>query len=845
MNHRHSHTPHRAHDHSHNEDKHQAHEDMGNSQAHHGTEHSCHGHEERSSDGADAHKHGATSRHHHSCSHESEHAHHGGPVNPSSQAKYFCPMCPGVESEQPGDCPKCGMPLERNPAWKGSVNATYTCPMHPEVRQDHPGDCPICGMPLELASGGSSDDSDDEADLKRLSRKLWIGAVLAAPIFISAMAGMFPGILPNDQRAADWRRWMEFVLSIPVVFWSGDFIWRRAWNSIRHRSANMYTLLGLGIGAAFVFSVVALFAPDLFPHEMQHGGVAGLYFEAAAVITVLAVLGEYLQERARKRTGQAVKALLGLAPKTARRVKDGREEDVALDLIKVGDLLRVRPGEKIPLDGRITEGGSNVDESMLTGEPIPVEKATGDRVIGATVNQTGSFVMRAEKVGADTLLSQIVHMVSQAQRSRAPIQALADKVASWFVPAVIGIAVITAVAWTFWGPEPAAAYAITNAVAVLIIACPCALGLATPMSIMVGVGRGANLGILVRDAAALQRAEKVTHLITDKTGTLTEGRPQLTEAYAGVGVDQTQLVAYAASLERGSEHPLAHAIVKAAENRKVAIPEVKNFQSVTGAGVVGEIDGKLVRVGKRAWLISEGVKVSPDFDVNAERLLRNGGIVIWVSVDTAVAGVLALADPIKDSSPDAIQRLHALGLKVVMLTGDSRITAEAVGKKLGIDDVRAELAPQDKLRIVEELQTQGHVVAMAGDGINDAPALAAANVGIAMGTGTDVAIESAGITLVKGDLRGIANSLALSRRVMKNIRQNLFLAFIYNSAGVPIAAGILYPLTGWLLNPMFAGAAMALSSVSVITNALRLKTTRLYRWPGYGRPGHGAAASVT
>ena len=736
-------------------------------------------------------------------------------------------MCPGVESEEPGDCPKCGMPLERKPAWKGSVNATYTCPMHPEVRQDHPGDCPICGMPLELASGGSSDDSDDEADLKRLSRKLWIGAVLAAPIFISAMAGMFPGILPNDQRAADWRRWMEFVLSIPVVFWSGDFIWRRAWNSIRHRSANMYTLLGLGIGAAFVFSVVALFAPDLFPHEMQHGGVAGLYFEAAAVITVLAVLGEYLQERARKRTGQAVKALLGLAPKTARRVKDGREEDVALDLIKVGDLLRVRPGEKIPLDGRITEGGSNVDESMLTGEPIPVEKATGDRVIGATVNQTGSFVMRAEKVGADTLLSQIVHMVSQAQRSRAPIQALADKVASWFVPAVIGIAVITAVAWTFWGPEPAAAYAITNAVAVLIIACPCALGLATPMSIMVGVGRGANLGILVRDAAALQRAEKVTHLITDKTGTLTEGRPQLTEAYAGVGVDQTQLVAYAASLERGSEHPLAHAIVKAAENRKVAIPEVKNFQSVTGAGVVGEIDGKLVRVGKRAWLISEGVKVSPDFDVNAERLLRNGGIVIWVSVDTAVAGVLALADPIKDSSPDAIQRLHALGLKVVMLTGDSRITAEAVGKKLGIDDVRAELAPQDKLRIVEELQTQGHVVAMAGDGINDAPALAAANVGIAMGTGTDVAIESAGITLVKGDLRGIANSLALSRRVMKNIRQNLFLAFIYNSAGVPIAAGILYPLTGWLLNPMFAGAAMALSSVSVITNALRLKTTRL------------------
>lgn len=735
-------------------------------------------------------------------------------------------MCPGVESDKPGDCPKCGMALERNPAWTGSGKTIYTCPMHPEVQQDHPGECPKCGMPLEPMQTAAEED-DDEAELRQLSRKLWIGAALALPVFLSAMAGMIPGFPLNNESAMGWRRWMEFLFTTPVMFWAGDFIWRRAWNSIRHRSANMYSLLGLGIGAAYLFSVVALLAPNLFPHEMRHGGATGLYFEAAAVITVLAIFGEYLQERARKRTGQAVKALLGLAPKTARRVRDGQEADVPLDQIQIGDLLRVRPGEKIPLDGVIVEGRSNVDESMLTGEPVPVEKEKGDRVIGATVNQTGGFVMRADKIGADTLLSQIVHMVAQAQRSRAPIQALADKVSSYFVPAVIGIAGLTGIAWLIWGPEPAIAYAITNAVAVLIIACPCALGLATPMSIMVGVGRGAQLGVLIRDAAALQRAEKVTHLVTDKTGTLTEGRPELTDLFAGKLIGDERLLAWAAALEKGSEHPLAHAVVKAAEARKVHVPEVLNFDSITGAGVSGEIDGKRVRVGKRAWLASENVRIAPEFDAQAERLLAGGGTVIWVAVNNEVAGLLTLADPIKATTAEAIKHLHELGIKIVMLTGDHRKTADAVAKKLGIDDVRAELSPRDKQRIIEELKRDGHVVAMAGDGINDAPALAAADVGIAMGTGTDVAIESAGITLVKGDLRGIVNSLALSRRVMKNIRQNLFLAFAYNSAGVPLAAGVLYPFFGWLLNPMFAGAAMALSSVSVISNALRLRTTKL------------------
>ena len=759
-----------------------------------------------------------------SCCHHGHH--HDADVLPPASAKYFCPMCPGVESDRPGDCPKCGMALERNPAFVAGGNTIYTCPMHPEVRQDHPGDCPKCGMPLEPVQTGDDDAEEDENELKKLSRKLWIGGALALPVFVSAMAAMLPGFESSGDFAT-WRRWAEFILATPVVFWAGDFIWRRAWNSLRHRSANMYTLLGLGIGAAYAFSVVALLAPGLFPHEMRHGGATGLYFEAAAIITVLAIFGEYLQERARRRTGQAVKALLGLAPKTARRVLDGSEEDVPLERIQVGDLLRVRPGEKVPLDGVLVEGRSNVDESMLTGEPLPVEKSTGDRVIGATVNQTGGFVMRAEKVGSDTLLAQIVQMVAQAQRSRAPIQALADRVSAYFVPTVIAIAVLTFAVWMIWGPQPSLAYAIANAVAVLIIACPCALGLATPMSIMVAVGRGAQLGVLIRDAAALQRAEKVTHLVTDKTGTLTQGRPALSGLYADAAVGEDRLLAWAAALEVGSEHPLANAVVKAAESRALKTPAVADFTSVTGAGVSGRIDGQLVRVGKRAWLQQEGVTISADFDAQAERLLSEGGTVIWVAIEARAAGVLALTDAIKLTTADAIRRLHELGLKIVMLTGDHATTANAVGKNLGIDDVRAQLAPEDKHRIVEELRRSGAVVAMAGDGINDAPALAAADVGIAMGTGTDVAIESAGITLVKGDLRGIASAFALSRATMKNIRQNLFFAFIYNAAGVPLAAGILYPFTGWLMNPMFAGAAMALSSVSVITNALRLRRIKL------------------
>lgn len=735
-------------------------------------------------------------------------------------------MCAGVESDRPADCPKCGMALELNPAFAGASRTVYTCPMHPEVQQDQPGDCPKCGMPLEPMTV-VEDDAEGEAELKSLARKFWIGGALALPVFILAMAAMVPGLRTAVQ-GAGWTRWAEFILATPVVFWAGGFIWRRAWNSVRHRSANMYTLLGLGIGAAYAFSVVALLAPHLFPHEMQHGGQIGLYFEAAAVITVLAIFGEYLQERARRRTGQAVKALLGLAPKTARLVRDDGDVDVLLERIQVGDLLRVRPGEKVPLDGVIVEGRSNVDESMLTGEPVPVEKAAGDRVIGATLNQTGGFVMRAEKVGADTLLSQIVQLVAQAQRSRAPIQALADRVSSFFVPAVVAVAVLAFAVWMIWGPEPRLAYALANAVAVLIVACPCALGLATPMSIMVGVGRGAQFGVLIRDAAALQRAEAVTHLVTDKTGTLTKGRPELTGFHVDTSLmSEENLLAWAAALEAGSEHPLAHAVVKAAEARGLKLPPVKDFTSVTAAGVVGRIDDRLVRVGKQAWLVQEGVAMTADFASHAERLLAGGGTVIWVALEQRVAGVLALTDAIKPTTADAIRRLHDLGMKVVMLTGDHRVTAEAVGRQLGIDDVRAQLTPEDKHRIIGELRQGGAVVAMAGDGINDAPALAAADVGIAMGTGADVAIESADITLVKGDLRGIVSALVLSRTVMRNIRQNLFFAFIYNAAGVPLAAGVLYPLTGWLLNPMFAGLAMALSSVSVISNALRLRRAKL------------------
>ena len=756
-------------------------------------------------------------------------------VIPSSGAKYFCPMCPGVESDTPGDCPKCGMALDRNPAWKPAGRTVYTCPMHPEVEQDHPGECPKCGMALEPKTVVPADEDEGGGELRSLQRKLWWSALLAAPVFVLAMAEMIPGVRMETVISERVSGWVQAVLATVVVFGPGGFIFARAWRSLKHRSLNMFTLIALGVGAAWIYSAAAVVAPQLFPHSLRHGGRVALYFEAAAVITALVILGQWLEARARSRTGEAVAALLGLAAKTARRVAGEREEDVPLEAVRAGDVLRVRPGEKVPVDGVILDGASTVDESMLTGEPLPVAKRPGETVVGATLNQTGSFLMRAEKVGAETMLAQIVAMVAEAQRSRAPIQRLTDRVAGWFVPAVVLVAVLTFAGWMVWGPEPRLAYAIANSVAVLIIACPCALGLATPMSIMVGVGRGAQMGVLVRDAAALERAEKMTHLITDKTGTLTEGRPVVREMVAAAEGGETALLRQAAALERLSEHPLAQAILNRAAADGLDLPEVREFSSVTGAGIEGLLDGRRVRVGKRAWLESRGITVSDALAAAADALQKRAHTVIWVAEETSVQGFVAVADPIKTSTPEAVRALHGMGLKLVMLTGDNRQTALAVGQALGIDDVRAEMTPADKLAAARTLRAEGAVVGMAGDGINDAPALAEADVGIAMGTGTDVAMQSAGLTLVKGDLRGIVRALGLSRDVMRNIRQNLFFAFVYNAVGVPLASGVLYPLTGWLLNPMIAGLAMALSSVSVIGNALRLRHRAPE--PGGGRPG--------
>jgi Cu+-exporting ATPase len=713
------------------------------------------------------------------------------------------------------------MALERNPAWKPQAKTIFTCPMHPEIEQDRPGECPKCGMALEPKMVKPQDEPEENHELISMQRRLWWSAVLALPVFILAMGEMIPAVrawLPEKASA-----WVQMVLSSIVVFGAGGFTFGRAWRSLQYRSLNMFTLIALGVGAAWLFSVAAVLLPHLFPHSLRHGGRVALYFEAAAVITALVILGQWLEARARSQTGQAVQALLGLAAKTARRVVDGREEDIPLDAVKMGDVLRVRPGEKVPVDGVLVEGGSTVDESMITGEALPVGKKTGDRVVGATINQTGAFLMKAEKIGSETLLSQIVKMVADAQRSRAPIQRMADQVSGWFVPVVVFAAVLTFAGWMLWGPEPRLAYALACSVAVLIIACPCALGLATPMSIMVGVGRGAQMGVLVRDAAALERAEKITHLITDKTGTLTEGRPVVKSVVSTTPGGENDLLVKAAALEQLSEHPLAHAIVSGAMERGLELPPVADFQSVTGAGVQGGIAGALVRVGKRAWLEGQGISIPEPLLKEAISLQEKAHTVIWMAENAVIGGFVAVADPIKASTPEAVKKLHEMGLRVVMLTGDNQQTAQAVGKELGIDDVRAELTPADKRQIARTLKTQGAVVGMAGDGINDAPALAEADIGIAMGTGTDVAIQSAGLTLVKGDLRGIVRALELSRDVMKNIRQNLFFAFIYNAVGVPVAAGLLYPLTGWLLNPMIAGAAMALSSVSVIGNALRLR----------------------
>jgi len=712
----------------------------------------------------------------------------------------------------------------------------YTCPMHPEIEQEQPGNCPICGMTLEPKTIGAGDEGEQK-EIRSLSRKFWSALILTIPVLLIAMDHAIPGLHVEALIPKQISKWIEFTLATPVVLWAGDFFFTRAWQSIVNRSLNMFTLIAVGVGAAYFYSTVAVIAPEIFPQSFRSDGEVGLYFEAAAVITTLVLFGQLIEAKARSRTGQAVKALLGLAAKTAHRVRDGQEEEIPVDEIQKGDVLRVRPGEKIPIDGLITEGKSNIDESLITGEPMPVSKGPDDKVIGATLNQTGSFLMRAEKIGSETLLAQIVQMVADAQRTRAPIQKLADTVSGYFVPVVIAIALITFLVWSIIGPAPAMAYALVNAVSVLIIACPCALGLATPMSIMVGVGRAAQAGVLVKNAEAIETAEKVTHLITDKTGTLTAGKPEVVSRIGVNAMGQRDLLEIAASLESHSEHPLARAIVEAAKKEQIQLRDVTSFQSTTGGGVSGKLaasspsggglDGKIVLIGKEKFLTESNITISDELKKEAHRLQEKAETTVWLAVDGKAVGILGIADPIKPTTKKAIRELHEMNLKVIMCTGDNRRTAESVARELGIDEFSAEVMPDEKIDIVRKLKSRGAIVAMAGDGINDAPALAAADVGIAMGTGTDVAIESAGITLVKGDLIGIVKAMHVSRAVMRNIRQNLFFAFIYNALGVPIAAGALYPFFGILLSPMIAGAAMSFSSVSVIANALRLRRISL------------------
>lgn len=715
-----------------------------------------------------------------------------------------------------------------SPPLAGAKGAIYTCPMHPEIEQDHPGDCPKCGMALEPKTISDGTDEHAQQQIRDLSIRFWIGLALTVPVFVIAMGGMIPALQMRDWLPTHISKWIEFGLTTPVVFWAGWIFFVKGWNSILNRHLNMFTLIMIGVGAAYFFSVFAVLFPGAFPASFQHEGEVGLYFEAAAVITVLVLLGQLLEEKARSRTGAAIQSLLGLAANTAHRIdENGEEEDVPVDDIHPGDLLRVKPGEKVPLDGVITEGKSHVDESMITGEPIPVERIAGDTVIGATVNQTGSFTMKAEKVGSETLLSQIVQMVAEAQRSRAPIQQLADTVAGYFVPAVLVIAVLTFGIWSFWGPAPAMAYAIVNAVSVLIIACPCALGLATPMSIMVGVGRAAQNGILIKDAEVIERIEKVDVLITDKTGTLTAGRPKVTDIIASEGVSDEELLQLAAAIESNSEHPLARSIVGEAKSRSLPVKDPGDFESHTGGGVTGTVEGRRITLGKGAFVESREIELSPLLSESAEALQNEAKTVVWVARDQESIGLFGISDPVKESTPAAVEALHKLGIRLIMATGDNEATARAVGDQLGIDEVHAGLSPQEKIELVRNLKAKGLIVAMAGDGINDAPALAEANVGIAMGTGTDVAIQSSSATLVKGDLMGISKAITLGKATMRNIRQNLWFAFGYNALGVPIAAGILYPFSGLLLSPMIAGAAMSFSSVSVIANALRLRRVPL------------------
>ena len=737
---------------------------------------------------------------------------------------YTCPMHPEVRQEGPGSCPKCGMALEPLQVAAPKEKVEYTCPMHPEIVRPRPGNCSICGMALEPRTVTAAEDN---AELVSMARRFWTSVVLTLPLLIIAM-GEMTGLHLNRLVSPRALSWLELTLASPVVLWGGWPFFVRGWQSVINRSLNMFTLIGLGVGVAYIYSLVATLVPDIFPASFREtGDRVPVYFEPAAVIVTLVLLGQVLELKARSQTGAAIRALLGLAPKTARRIgTDNAEEDVPLDEVRVGDTLRVRPGEKVPVDGEVIEGTSAVDESMVTGEPIPVEKRAGDRVVGATVNATGTFVMRAERVGADTLLSRIVQMVAEAQRSRAPVQKLADQVAAYFVPAVLLVAIITFIVWSLMGPEPRMAYALVNAVAVLIIACPCALGLATPMSIMVAMGQGAQVGVLFKNAEAIELLRQVDTLVVDKTGTLTEGKPKLVTVVPAEGQDERTLLRLAASLERGSEHPLAAAIVAGAAERGVELTATESFESATGKGVTGRVEGHTVDLGNLRLLEDRGVNPG-DLAGRAETLRGEGQTVMFVVVDGRMAGLIGVTDPVKETTPEAIRQLHQEGMRVVMLTGDNRTTANAVAQKLNIDEVLAEILPDQKAEIVKRLQGEGRIVAMAGDGINDAPALAQAHVGIAMGTGTDVAMESADVTLVKGDLRGIVRVRKLSRATMRNIKQNLFFAFVYNALGVPIAAGVFYPFFAVLLNPMIAAAAMSFSSVSVIGNALRLRRVRL------------------
>jgi Cu+-exporting ATPase len=742
-----------------------------------------------------------------------------GQVDYKGTTYYFCAdSCLQEFRADPGRFVDADRKRDAPPA---DVEAEYTCPMHPEVRQKGPGSCPICGMALEPVAVTLEEQPNEE--LEDMTRRFRWSLALTAPILAAMVSEFLPG-QPLQRRLPEGvLNWLELALATPVVLWGGWPFFVRGWASVVTGHLNMFTLIALGVGAAFAYSVAATIAPDLFPHSFRMGGEVAVYFEPAAVIVVLVLLGQVLELRARSRTSAAIRSLLRLAPKTARRIdRDGSEHDVPLEQVQVGDRLRVRPGERIPVDGVVLEGTTTVDESMVTGEPIPVEKSSDGRITGGTVNGTGAIVMAAQRVGADTLLAQIVRMVSEAQRSRAPIQRLADTVSGWFVPAVIFVGVLTFAVWAFWGPEPRLAHALVNAVAVLIIACPCALGLATPMSIMVGTGRGAELGVLLRNAEALEVLEKVTVVVVDKTGTLTEGKPRLATIEPRPGVDEASLLRLTASLENVSEHPLAAAIVAGARERSVALSDVKDFASVTGKGVTGRIDGRMVAIGSARHLEALGVDMGPLLE-RSEQLREEGQTVMLVAIDGRPAGLVGVADPVKPTTREAIDALHGEGVRVVMLTGDSRTTAEAVARAVGIDEVEADVLPDQKAAVIKRLQQRGERVAMAGDGINDAPALAQADVGIAMGTGTDVAMESAGVTLVKGDLRGIVRARRLSRATMKNIRQNLFFAFVYNVLGVPIAAGALYPFVGLLLSPMIASAAMTFSSVSVIGNALRLR----------------------